>query len=379
MSTPKNSNLKTNIHSVIGCFILIFSLGLTACSTPPKPLPSNPVPDTPSAPTVVTTTPSIVNETLRALPNWNQDPILEAWPALLNSCQKIGQRPTWKAFCQAVQMPPSTHDEARALLEQYLTATLVIDPTPAANRNIATAYFEPIYSASLYPIGDYQWPLYAAPVPATNLARKDLTPANGTIHPILQGKELAYLNNPIDAFLAHIQGSVQLKLINGSILRLGFAGKNNQPYQSIANTLIAQGVFKAEQASMERIKAWANTQPATAVQSVLNTNPSFIFFKPIQLPPEAGAIGALGVSLTPMRSIAVDTNYIPLGSPVWLETQTMKGLLSQMMVAQDTGSAIKGASRVDIYTGTGDLAGKLASAQKSPAKVWLLTPKSPPP
>ena len=316
-----------------------------------------------------------LGHSLDTLPNWNQDNLLEAWPALINSCQKIGDKPIWQAVCKAAQIVPNNSDEARQLLQQYLFATVAEVDNTTPSRNIATAYFEPIYSASLQPIGHYQWPLYAAPLPATTLKRNELTPIEGNIHRILQGKELAYLDNPIDAFLAQIQGSVRLKLQDGSIIRLGFAAKNNQPYQSIANTLIAQGVFKAHQASMERIKDWAKNQPDKTVQSVLNSNPSFVFFKVVNIPHQHGAIGALGVSLTPMRSIAVDTAYIPLGSLVWVETETIQGTLSQLMLAQDTGSAIKGPSRIDIYTGTGEAAGQLASGQKSTVKVWLLSPK----
>jgi membrane-bound lytic murein transglycosylase A len=314
-------------------------------------------------------------QSLNILPNWSQDNLLEAWPALLNSCQKIGSRPVWQKFCKAVQLTPNNPDEARELLQKHLIATVALEDHTTPNRNIATAYFEPVYSASLQPVGGYQWPLYAAPLTATTLKRNELTPVDGNVHRVLQGKELAYLDNPIDAFLAQIQGSVRLKLQDGSIVRLGFAAKNNQSYQSIANTLIAQGVFKTHQASMERIKEWAKNQPDKTVQTVLNTNPSFVFFKVVNIPHQQGPIGALGVSLTPMRSVAVDTTYIPLGSIIWLETQTINGTLSQLMLAQDTGGAIKGPSRIDIYTGTGEAAGKLASGQKSTAKVWLLSPK----
>lgn len=343
------------------------------------------VPDTPSSSSNVPSIPSEINNlskpwlsnthSLHVLPNWNQDLLLEVWPALLKNCQKINSQVIWQPFCKAIQTIPNNHDQARQILQQYLIATPIISHDTAPNRNIATAYFEPIYPASLYPIGPYQWPLYAEPVSAKHLSRKELTPSNGVVHPILYGKELAYLNNPIDAFLAHIQGSVQLKLQDDSMMRLGFAAKNNYPYQSIANTLIEQGIFKSHQASMERIKLWANTQSDDTVQAVLNTNPSFVFFKKISIPNQQGAIGALGISLTPMRSIAIDPKYTPLGSLVWLETDTLNGHLSQLMLAQDTGGAIQGPLRVDIYTGTGDVAGQLANAQKSPVKLWLLTPK----
>jgi membrane-bound lytic murein transglycosylase A len=164
-------------------------------------------------------------------------------------------------------------------------------------------------------------------------------------------------------------------LADGSIKRLGFAGKNGLPYVSIAATLVKQGVFTTQQASMERIKAWAVGKDAASVQAVLNSNPSFVFFKWLALPAELGPIGAYNVPLSPLRSVAVDAAVTPLGVPLWLDTTTANGSMQQLMLAQDVGSAIKGVARIDIYAGTGDAAGKLASAQKYPSKVWVLWPK----
>jgi membrane-bound lytic murein transglycosylase A len=366
--------------------------GLIACMTQPvqpnEVLPTGVVPVPSTVPLVVSshTTPTPVvpvhipvplgtGYLLNTLPNWDKDTVLAAWPALLKSCETIGQRTLWKTFCTAVHNTPTSETHAKAVLQDHLVAYLQNDTRAPANQSIATAYFEPLYAASIHPIGDYQWPLYGAPSPATHLPRSQLTPVDGNVHPLLQGKELAYLNNPIDAFLAQIQGSVQLQLLDGSVQRLGFAAKNGQPYQSIANTLIAQGAFNANQASMDTIKDWASLHSASEIQAVLNTNPSFVFFKWLDLPSHQGAIGALGVPLTPMRSVAVDANHIALGAPIWLETQTIHGELAQLMLAQDTGGAIKGAARIDIYAGTGEQAGQFASSQKQAAKVWVLLPK----
>jgi membrane-bound lytic murein transglycosylase A len=314
---------------------------------------------------------------LTALPNWGNDAVLDAWPALLSSCQRLtapaaqaATRSAWQPLCAAAASTPSSHEAARALLHTHLVAL-----EQGSANGVATAYFEPIYEASVQRGGEYQWPVYAAPNPMTSLPREQLTPTTGTPHPSLLGRELAWLNNPIDPFLAQVQGSVRLRLVDGTVERLGYAAKNGQPYQAIATTLVRRGVFTANQASMERIKAWAVGKDAATVQAVLNTNPSFVFFKWLDLPPELGPIGALGVPLSPLRSVAVDTAHTPLGAPIWLDTQTMNGALQQLMLAQDVGSAIKGASRVDIYTGTGDAAGRLASGQKYPSKVWVLWPR----
>ncbi len=315
---------------------------------------------------------------LNSLPNWQGDDMLSAWIALQRSCQRLVARSNWAAFCGEVLLGnPSHSDQVRDLLERHLIAYVQSDEQ-GKTTGLATAYFEPIYNASLSREGLYQWPLYAAPEPMTQLSREQLTPSStaGTPHhPILAGKELAWFDNPIDPFLAQIQGSLRIRTQDGMLYRLGFAGKNGHPYQSIANTLIRQGVFNANQASMERIKAWTLDKDHATVQAVLNTNPSFVFFKWLDIPAALGPLGAMSAPLTPMRSIAVDTQHTPLGVPVWLDTSTLQGALQQLMLAQDVGSAIKGAARVDIYTGTGDEAGKLASAQKNPAKVWVLWPK----
>jgi membrane-bound lytic murein transglycosylase A len=316
---------------------------------------------------------------LNDLPNWQGDAVLDAWPALQRSCQRLMNAPAlraaWAPLClQALAATPSSHDAARSLLLQHLVAYVQSDDT-GKTMGLATAYFEPIYNASLQRGGAYQWPVFGLPDSQSHLPREQLTPSGGGTHSALQGKELAWFDNAIDPFLAQVQGSLRIRLPDGSVKRLGFAAKNGQPYQSIANTLIRQGVFSSAQASMERIKAWASDKDAWSVQTVLNTNPSFVYFKWLDIPADLGPIGAYTVPLSALRSVAVDTAYTPLGAPIWLDTTTLNGAFQQLMLAQDVGSAIKGVARVDIYMGTGEAAGRLASAQKYPARVWVLWPK----
>jgi membrane-bound lytic murein transglycosylase A len=365
---------------LIGLYALLVTF-LASCANPPvtPATPStHPTPAAASAEAPARSTPAPnarwVAVVLSELPNWQNDSPLAAWPALQRSCTRLAKQATWQAFCQATISLPSSDNAARALLEQHLTAYTQTDEV-GKDTGIATAYFEPIYAGSLQRGGAYQWPLYAAPEPMTTLARDQLTPVKGEPHWVLKGKELAWLDNPIDPFLAQVQGSVRLRLPDGSIKRLGFAAKNGLPYASIASTLVRQGVFTLNQASMERIKGWAMGKDAPTVQAVLNTNPSFVFFKWLDLPAELGPVGAYNVPLSAMRSVAVDTAHTPLGVPLWLDTATVNGRLQQLMLAQDVGSAIKGVARVDIYAGTGEDAGKLASAQKHPSKVWVLWPK----
>lgn len=370
------------------------TLLLAACATQPRtPDSSTAVPQTPLPAVTISQSPAPVKAptaslpalrlpvsgwqsvALNTLPNWHGDAVLDAWAALQRSCQKLAARSNWNAFCAAaLSATPPSNDAARALLAQHLTAYVQSDEA-GKTTGTATAYFEPVYAASLNRSGAHQWPLYAAPEPMTSLPRAQLTPNTGGSHSSLVGKELAWFDNPIDPFLAQVQGSLRIQLPDGNVKRLGFAAKNGQPYQSIANTLIRQGVFTANQASMERIKAWATGKDAATVQTVLNTNPSFVFFKWLDIAAELGPVGAYNVPLSPMRSVAVDTVYTPLGVPLWLDTTTANGAMQQLVLAQDVGSAIKGAARVDIYAGTGEAAGRLASAQKYPSKVWVLWPK----
>ena len=339
----------------------------------PAPMPAASSPHT-GAPKTPPPNPLWQAVGLNDLPNWRSDSPLAAWSGLQRSCTRLAQQPRWQAFCAAANSTPADEASARHVLERHLTAYTQTDEAGHAT-GIATAYFEPVYAGRLVRGGAFQWPLYAAPDPMTTLPRELLTPISGRAHPVLAGKALAWLDNPIDPFLAQVQGSLRVRLEDGTVKRLGFAGKNGLPYVSIANTLIRQGVFTSNQASMERIQAWATSKDAPTVQAVLNSNPSFVFFRWLDIATELGPVGAYAVPLTPMRSVAVDPAYTPLGVPVWLETTTANGALAQLMLAQDVGSAIKGAARVDIFTGTGDAAGRLASAQKYPSKVWVLWPK----
>ena len=330
---------------------------------------------------------------MSSLPNWAGDPLTDAWPALQANCKRMGARAPWQSFCAAVSASlPISPAAARALLTQHLQAyALQLDTkTPAVG--VATGYFEPIYAGALSRGGIYQWPVYSSPPsPFALLSRAEITPVGREPHPAVRGRELAWLSNPIDAFLAQVQGSARITLPDGSTKRLAYAAKNGQPYVSIANTLVAQGVFTLPQASMERIRTWAAGQAAggnvNAIQSVLNTNPSFVFFRwgedVSADQATVGPVGALGVPLTALRSVAIDPAHTPLGTPIWLETRIGAGVssnlpFSQLMLAQDTGSAIKGAARVDIYFGTGDAAGALAGRQKYPSRVWVLWPKTKP-
>jgi membrane-bound lytic murein transglycosylase A len=190
-----------------------------------------------------------------------------------------------------------------------------------------------------------------------------------------RGFELLYVDDPVDAFFLHIQGSGRVFLDDGTEIRVGYAGKNGRPYVAIGRVLADRGEIPLEQVSLQSIRAWLAANPDRA-KEVMYRNPSFIFFQQIE---GEGPIGAQGTVLTPSRSIAVDTRLLPLGVPLFVDTVwpagTDQGLpMRRLMIAQDTGGAIRGPVRGDIYWGSGDIAGDFAGAMKSQGRYYLLLP-----
>ena len=210
------------------------------------------------------------------------------------------------------------------------------------------------------------------------------------------GKEIAWVDDAIEAFFLQIQGSGRIQLENGELLRIGYADQNGHPYQSVGRYLIERGELKLNEASMDGIKAWARANPSR-VDEMLNANPSYVFFR--ELPARvsqrdvaadspgsmtdgpgattSGPVGALGVPLTPRRSIAVDPRHIPLGAPVFLSTTwpNSEAPLARLMLAQDTGGAIRGPARADFFWGFGAEAGTWAGKMRQQGKMWVLLPR----
>lgn len=188
-------------------------------------------------------------------------------------------------------------------------------------------------------------------------------------------KVVAWVSNAIDLFFMQVQGSGQVALSDGSRIRLGYADQNGHPYRSIGRWLIDQGEITIEQASMQGIKEWARLNPQR-LNELLNQNPSMVFFRELPLTGK-GPLGAMGIPLTPERSLAVDPRYIPLGAPVWLVTTRPNSdqSLARLMLAQDTGGAIRGAVRGDYYWGSGTDAGNVAGKMRQTGRLWVLMPK----
>ena len=316
------------------------------------------------------------------LPGWDADRSTELWPALLRSCERAPSE--WLRVCaDARKAVPPSDAAARAWLQQRLQP-FRIESLDGVADGLVTGYFEPLVAASRTRRGAFQVPLYMLPAdlasrrPYWTRQQVDTLPA---AQQSLRGLELAYLADPLDALILQIQGSgrMQLREADGrsKLVRAAYAGHNDHPYKSVGRWLVEQGELKPDQASWPAIKAWAQMNPRR-VNELLWSNPRIVFFREEPLPdPTLGPRGAQGVALTPGRSIAVDAQSIPYGTPVWLDTTEPLAAtpLRRLVMAQDTGSAITGAVRADYFWGWGEQAEQQAGRMKQPLRMWALWPR----
>ena len=373
-------------------------IALAACTTvPPEPT---------AKPPAITSKPAEVSKEIfkptsfAALPGWDRDDLRKTLPAFLTSCDVLAKKPEWKEPCVIARDIDAANGKAvRTFFEAFFVPYQVINPD-GTDTGLVTGYYEPLLRGARKRGGPYQVPLHRAPddmltidlsrvypelksmrlrgrlvgtkvVPY--LSRAEMAQANA-----LTGKELLWVDDPIEAFFLQVQGSGRVQLMDAKeIVRVAYADQNGHPYKSIGRYLVDKGELTLDQASAQNIKAWFAANPARQ-QELLNANPSYVFFKEEKLiDPNQGPKGALGVPLTPQRSIAIDPQYIPLGVPVFLST-THPGkdlLLQQLMVAQDTGGAIRNAVRADFFWGFGPEAGEKAGKMKQRGMMWVLLPK----
>ena len=324
------------------------------------------------------------------LPGLADDPLHEAWNAWIKSCEKPGS--VFAPLCDEVRrLSIGSADEQRTWLLTRLQPyrveplSLAVATDPAAGQGLLTGYYEPVLEASRVPTSEFRVPLYQVPLPPMSLAQRkpwfsrqeiDTLPQ---VQAALAGREIAYLADPVDALVLQIQGSGRVLITerDGSknMMRLAFAGSNEQPYKSVGRWLLDQGLIR--DASWPGIKAWTLQNPQR-VQEMLWSNPRTVFFREEPLPPAdamLGPRGAQGVPLTPGRSIAVDPGSIPYGTPVWLSSSGPVVNLKKLVFAQDTGSAITGAVRADYFAGWGPQAAELAGRLKQPLALWVLWPR----
>ena len=315
------------------------------------------------------------------LPGFGQDALHEAWNAWLRSCERPAA--AFVALCPEVRrLSIGSNDEQlnwlTTRLQPYRVEALA-DEGPG----LLTGYFEPMFEASRLPKPGYGVPLYQLP---SGLAQRKPWYTRQEIDTLaaaqaaLKGREIAFLADPVDALILQIQGSGRLRVTEPDgqvrLLRVAYAGSNEQPYRSVGRWLLDQGALR--DASWPGIRAWIAQNPQR-VQEMLWSNPRMVFFReePLsELEAGFGPRGAQGVALTPGRSIAVDPSSIPYGTPVWLASSGPAVNLEKLVLAQDTGSAIVGAVRADYFAGWGPQAGELAGRLKQPLRMWVLWPRA---
>ncbi|MDP1595466.1 MAG: murein transglycosylase A [Methylotenera sp.] len=326
-----------------------------------------------------------------------------AWPAWMQSCSTLVNKPTWQKACNAaLQLNSQTTSKpsknaVQAYFKQYFSVykTTNVD---GSDNGLITGYYQPLLKGSRTQSAQYPYPLYASPNDLITVELDTLFPelkfkrvrgrlVGNKLVPYynraeietedspVKGQEFIYIDDIIDVFFLQIQGSGLVQLENGEQVHVGYANQNGHTYNSIGRLLIERGELTLAQASMQGIKNWARNN-LDKLRELLNNNPSYVFFRelPAGLP---GPLGALGVPVLGGRSVAVDPKFVPLGAPVFLSTtepNTNKPL-KRLMMAQDTGGAIKGGVRADFFWGTGVDAGSKAGAMKQLGKIWVLLPK----
>lgn len=335
-----------------------------------------------------------------AVPGWQQDDLRDAWPAFLNSCSVLVKKKDWKEPCTIARDVDATDAKAvRMFFEAFFVPNQVINPD-GSYTGLVTGYYEPFLRGARKRGGPYQTPLYRAPEDLLTIDLASVYPelkgmrlrgrlVGNKVMPyptrgemlqsnLLTGKELLWVDDPIEAFFLQVQGSGRVQLADTKeTVRIAYADQNGRPYKSIGRYLVDKGEMTLEQASAQSIRTWYVAHPDRR-DELLNANPSYVFFKEEKIAdPSKGPKGALGVPLTPQRSIAVDAQLIPLGVPVFLST-TQPGSeipLQRLMMAQDTGGAIRSPVRADFFWGFGGDAPEKAGKMKQRGAMWVLLPK----
>ena len=288
---------------------------------------------------------------------------LPGWPGERPDAALAAYRGTLDLIGPEWPRPAAGDDPAEFFATRFRAGT--------AQTGRLTGYFEPEIDASPVRTGRFRYPLHAPP-PDLPASRPWLSRAEIDASAALDGLELAWLDDPLEAFLVHVQGAARLRFPDGRVLRLGHAAKNGHPYRSIGAELVRRGAVTAPEMSLAAIRAWCAAHPGE-VAALLQTNPSYIFFAPRAVDPACGPLGAMGRPVTEDVTLAVDPAHLPLGAPVWIGPG-VRGVAPGLRIAQDTGSAIRGAGRADLFCGTGGAAGARAGALNAPVTLWPLRP-----
>lgn len=334
------------------------------------------------------------------LPGWRSATLAPSLKAFVAGCPGLRATAALARVCEdASALPTDDEPAARQFFESSFAAYAIVSPEDT-DSGLITGYYEPVIAGSREPSAAYPYPILGVP---DDLIDVDLT----SVYPELTGMRLrgrldgrklipyysraeidargsgmpapviAWAADPVELFFLQIQGSGQIQLGDGTRLRVGYANQNGYPYSSIGRYLVANGALALEQASMQGIKDWAAAHP-DELRQTLEHNASYVFFR--ELPPGGGPTGALGVPLSAEYSVAVDRRYVPLGAPVYLATTfpLSTDVLERLVIAQDTGGAIRGAVRADLFWGSGAEAGARAGGMRQQGRMWLLWPRGEP-
>lgn len=332
-----------------------------------------------------------------ALPGWSSVALVPSLRSFVRGCARVATGHVLRDACDAAVALPARDEAAARRFFEAEFAVYAVTSAEGEREGLVTGYYEPVLDGSRVRSELYRYPIYGAPADliTVDLAAQYATLRGMRLRGRIDGRRLvpywsrdeiedagdrmpapviAYASDAVDLFFLHIQGSGQIRLDTGPRLRVGYADQNGHPYRSLGRHLVERGELKLEQASMQGIKAWARANPAK-VQEALNTNPSYVFFR--ELPADGDPLGALGVQLTPRYSIATDPRFVPLGAPVFLATTfpLSSEPLERLVMAQDTGGAIRGAVRADFFWGSGDEAGVHAGRMRQQGRLWLLWPR----
>jgi len=356
------------------------------------------------------------------LPGWHDDPVAQAMPALQLSCRKMASLPDseplgrddlggiagtagdWRSACAAAARVPAGDDQAaRAFFETQFRPFAAADG--GERSGLFTGYYEALLHGSRKRSARFHVPLYGRPPELVTVDLGKFRPDwhgkriagrvdGGALVPLPdraaiekgalshRGLELVWVDSPVDAFFLEIQGSGRILLAEGGEMRVGYAGDNGRTYTAIGRELVRRGVYKPEEVSMQSIRRWLDSHPGEA-EGLMDTNASYVFFEEVHGEGRGGPLGAEGVPLTPGRSLAVDRQHWPLGVPLWLdatapapkETQPDRPL-RRLLIAQDTGGAIRGPIRGDVFWGAGPEPESIAGRMKNPGRLWVLLPAS---
>lgn len=387
------------------------ALFLAACTTTPTGEPTaagcKPCPACPACPPATTVPPAAApfSRILQPanwtdLPGWKDDDLAAAWPAFMASCRGVASKPhgaSWKRVCDLARAADGkSGNDPRRFFETQLKpyAIQAADGNPGG---LVTGYYEPLLRGSRTRTKGFEQAVRGVPEDLLTIDLSAIFPElkdkrvrgrleGNKVVPYwsraeiaargdkLPGRTLLYVDDAVELFFLQVQGSGRVSLPDGTMARLNYADQNGYPYQSIGRVLVDRGELKLEEASMQGIQNWARANPGR-LQELLNANPSYVFFREAPNSKE-GPVGALGVPLTAERSIAVDPRSVPLGAPVFLATTRPNSSkpLNRLVLAQDTGGAIKGAVRADFFWGFGKEAGEQAGRMKQAGRMWVLLP-----